>query len=298
MNFDLHLHTWWSYDATTDPEGYFRRARELGLLCLAITDHHVTDSHDEVAAIAARYPEIRWVPSAELSVTCCRGAVDLLCYGLPAEPPTGLRRVLDAYRAWQQETGETMTHALQILGYDYTEAHRRELLESYRPAKTLAIQGYTHIKGAVLKDYFRRRGFTGSDEEHADLVKRAHGAAPFPPYPAHDFVVPAVKEAGGLVAIAHPFEYFAGCDRGIMDRLRIDCQLDGIECANGDHVPSDHIRLYREYCLELGLFSTAGSDCHADEALAGQFAFHGDEFAPYRGEDNWLDEFLARLDGG
>lgn len=297
MIFDLHMHTWWSYDATADPEGYFRRAAELGLRCLAITDHHVTDSHDEVAAIAAQYPEIRWVPSAELSVTCFRGAVDLLCYGLPAPAPPGLQRVLEAYHTWQQETGAAMTRALQLLGYDYTEAHRREVLESYRPAVAIGVQGYTHIKNGVMKDYFRQRGFTTSDEDHADLVKRAHGAVPFPLYPAVGFVVPAVKEAGGLVAIAHPFKYFAGCDRALMDRLRQECQLDGIECANGVNVPPDHVQLYRQYCVEHDLLSTAGSDCHADDALAGQFAFAGEEFAPYRGADDWLDEFLARLDG-
>jgi len=296
MIYDLHLHTWWSYDATTDPEAYFRRGRELGLRCLAITDHHVTDSRDEVAAIAARYPEIRWVPSAELTVTCFRGAVDLLCYNLPAAAPPGLRQVLNAYHSWQQETGAAMTQALQTLGYDYTETHRREVLESYRPAKAIAVQGLTHVKNAVLKDYFRQRGFAATDEEHADLLRRARDAAHFPLYPAVDFVVPAVKEAGGLVAIAHPFKYFGGCDRDIMDRLCRDCQLDGIECANGKNVPADHVHLYRQYCVERGLFSTVGSDCHAPEALDGQLAFRGPEFAPYRGQNDWLDEFMARLD--
>lgn len=296
MDYDLHLHTWWSYDATADPEAYFRRARNLGLRCLAITDHHVVDGREEVAAIAVRYPEIRWVPSAELTVTTFRGAVDLLCYGLPAEPTPQLRQVLDAYHTWQRETGEALPRAMQALGYDYTEAHRRELLESYRPAKALAVQGYTHIKGGILKAYFRDRGFAASDDEHAKLLKRAREAVAFPPYPAADFAVPAVKEAGGLVAIAHPFKYFAGCDRAIMDRLREDCGLDGVECANGVNVPPDHTRLYREYCLRHGLFSTAGSDCHAHEDVAARVAFHSDELVPHRGEDGWLDEFLSRLD--
>lgn len=296
MDYDLHLHTWWSYDATTDPESYFRRGRELGLRCLAITDHHVTDSHAEVAAVAARYPQIRWVPGAELTVTCCRGAVDLLCYGLLEAATPALQQVLDAYHAWQQETGAALPAALQSLGYDYTDAQRRAVLESYRPPEALAVQGYTHIKSGILKSYFRERGFAASDDEHAALLKRAREAAAFPPYPAVDLVVPAVKAAGGLVTIAHPFQYFAGCDRAVMDRLRQDCQLDGIECANGVNVPVDHTCLYRQYCLEHGLFSTAGSDCHADEDVATRVAFHSDELAPHGGRDEWLDEFLARLD--
>jgi len=296
MLYDLHLHTWWSYDATADPEAYFRRGGELGLRCLAIADHHVVDGLEEVAAVAARYPDIRWVPAAELTVTCFRGAVDLLCYGLPLEPPPALQGVLDAYHTWQQETGAALPRALQALGYDYTEAHRRQVLASYRPARALAVQGYTHVKNGILRAYFRQRGFVGDDEECADLLRRARQAVPFPPYPAVDFVVPAVKQAGGLITIAHPFRYFDGSDADLMDRLRRDCRLDGIECANGAKVPPDHTRLYRRYCQQHGLFSTAGSDCHGDEEMGERFAFHSEDLAPHRGDDGWLDEFLARLD--
>ena len=52
--YDLHLHTYWSYDATANPENYFRRAREIGVRCLAIADHHVLDSLEEVMEIARR----------------------------------------------------------------------------------------------------------------------------------------------------------------------------------------------------------------------------------------------------
>ena len=79
--YDLHLHTYWSYDATTHPENYFKRARELGVRCLAVADHHILDSLEEVLEIAQDYPDVRTIPAAELSVTTSLGAVDLLCYG-------------------------------------------------------------------------------------------------------------------------------------------------------------------------------------------------------------------------
>ena len=42
--YDLHLHSYWSYDATAEVENHFKRARELGVRYIAITDHHLMDA--------------------------------------------------------------------------------------------------------------------------------------------------------------------------------------------------------------------------------------------------------------
>ena len=36
--YDLHLHSYWSYDATAEVEAHFKRARELGGRYIAITN--------------------------------------------------------------------------------------------------------------------------------------------------------------------------------------------------------------------------------------------------------------------
>ena len=295
MGYDLHLHTYWSYDASTNPERYFQRARELGVRCLAITDHHVLDSLDEVQAIALSYPEVRHIPSAELTVTTSRGSVDLLCYGFPAQGmPEELQGVLRAYREWQREAGAARSRGMLALGHDFSDAHRLDLLRSYRPTKAIDLHGNTHVKNQVLCDYFVARGFISSQKEYAPLMKRVQEKAPFPPYPHVTDVVPVVKQVGALVAIAHPFGYFRGHDVVVMDGLRDECSLDGIECANGKKVPPDHVQLYRQYCQRHGLFSTAGSDCHADEDVDEVFALCRG-FEGYRGGEAWLDELLSRL---
>ena len=81
-----------------------------------------------------------------------------------------------------------------------------------------------------------------------------------------------------------------------MDALREECQLDGIECINKALIPPEYAWLYREYCLKNGLFSVAGSDCHSDEDIDKVFAHH-EGFNLHKGSDEWLDEFLNRLDG-
>ena len=293
--YDLHLHTCWSYDATTNPENYFSRAQEIGVRCLAIADHHVLDSLEEVLEISQDYPDVRVIPSAELSVTTSIGTVDLLCYGFPLKLSAELQELLEVYHQWQRAAGAARSSGLQALGYDFTDGHRLELLQSYRPSRAIELQGNTHIKNGVFREYCVQRGFIDREDEYADLMSRARKAFPFPPYPDVGEVVPVVKRAGVLVAIAHPYGYFKGYDISRMDIFREECCLDGIECINKALIPPEYTGLYREYCLKHGLFSVAGSDCHSDEDIQRVFAHH-EGFTLYQGSDKWLDEFLDRLD--
>ena len=285
--YDLHLHTYWSYDATANLENHYRRAAALGVKCLAITDHHILDSLPDVLEVSSRYPQVTTIPAAELTVHTSIGAVDLLCYGFPGEIPASLRSVLDAYHTWQQETGAAICRGLQALGHDYTDAHRVELLESYRPARTLQVQGHTHVSNSVQREYFVERGFIANPDAYRDLMQQARQKVSSPDYPAVDFVIPAVKQLGVVVGIAHPHGYFAQGNRQRMDTLREECQLDGVECAH-QSVPVDFTPVYRAYCAEHDLFSTGGSDSHSDHDIETKFAGHG-------GDPAWLDDFLARV---
>ena len=271
----------------TSVDVIFRRARELGVRCLAITEHHVLDSLPQVNRIAADYPGIRVIPAAEMSVDTSIGAVDLLCYGFPAKTPAAVQGVLDAYHVWQRECGSAISAGLQAIGIDYTDEKRRALLESYRPAEAMAVQGVTHVKGGLQRAYFREIGYAADDAAFNDLLARAERAVRVPPYPAVEDVVPAVKAAGVQVAIAHPYGYFDGANRRRMDTLAEECSLDGIECAHLS-VPLDFTPVYRAYCEEKGLFSTSGTDCHSDEEVQSLLTRHG-------GEEVWLDEFLDRV---
>jgi len=289
-SYDLHLHSCWSFDAHAEPESYFRRATELGVSCIALTEHHAIDSLAEVLEISPRYPGVTAIPAAELTVTTSIGAVDLLCYGFRAPLSKPVMKVMADYRAWQNAAGAATWKGLQALGYDFCESDLVDLLASYRPPRALAAQGHTEVKYRAILNHCVERGFVTTGDEYNDLIGRFRRAGSWPAYPDVQDVVPVVKAAGAVVAIAHPFlEYFAGHDERRMDLLRHECALDGIECAHHT-IPVEVGRLYRQYCQRHGLFSVGGSDSHG---------YEGDlehRFARQRGEDEWLDELLARIE--
>ena len=103
--YDLHLHSYWSYDATAEVEDHFKRARELGVRYIAITDHHVMDAFAQVLECAKRYPEVTPILSSEITVTTSVGGIDLLCYGFPRELTPPLQELVDFRHDWQRATG-------------------------------------------------------------------------------------------------------------------------------------------------------------------------------------------------
>jgi hypothetical protein len=289
-SFDLHLHSHWSYDATATVDELFAAAEAANVGTIAITDHHVIDGIADVIAASAQYPDITVVSAAELTVTASIGSVDMVCLGFTPAAIEALAPVWDRYHEWQREYAEALCAGVRALGFDYTDAHRKDLLASYRPHCTLEVQGATHVANSVQRAWFIERGFIESAEDYGQFLTAAQEKVPRPPYPGASVILPAVKREGALVSIAHPTGYFNRDNRERMDHLREELLLDGVECAHRS-VPAELTPVYRAWCEEHGLLSTGGSDVHQPEDLGGRIGAH-------IGPDEWWVEIKARLPEG
>ncbi len=279
--FDFHLHTEWSYDALSKVEEYFQFAEELKLRAIAITDHHTMDGYGDVLEAARRHPDVRFVAGAELTVHCPLGTYDLVCLNLPCVETGELVGLFQTYRAWQVACGHAFSENMVRLGFDFDDEARLKLLQSYRAPRIIAKQGNTHVRYSTKVQELIRRGFCKDVEGYKKL---ANQFTDMPDYPEYNYVVPIVKRAGGVVFLAHPVEY-VGVDMKRMEELRELFQLDGVECANG--VPEEIVPVYRKFCTERHLLSTAGTDLHTPDRE--RFTCHG-------GDDAWLDEILERVE--
>ena len=293
--YDLHLHTYWSYDACAPVEYYFRRARELRLLSIAVTEHFTMDSLPDILEVSRKYPDVAFIPGAEMTVRTPMGyAVDLVCLGMAVEHPPELRAVFEMSRQHQRNLGAAVSAAMQAIGVDYGEAARLELLRSYRPQRVIDFQGVTHVQSAVQRTHFLKHGLASNEEEYRRLLRSAFEKLPLPPYLDAEKVLPTVRETGALIFVAHPSSYFKENETRRLDQLREAVGFDGVECAH-DTTPPALTPVYRKYCVERGLLSSAGSDCHADPADNPHGIGVRHEFARHIGEDSWLDEILERL---
>lgn len=287
-SYDLHLHTCWSYDATNTVQDLLAAASQAGLRRIAITDHHLADGIAEAIEAAADYPEMVLVPGVELNVTTSVGSVHLLALGLTVGMIEALKPVWDTYRRWQIELGSAISAGVSALGFDYSDQQRQELLESYRPARTISAQGPTPASNKMRRAFFIERGYVSDEQEYQDLIAAAARAVPTPRSPSAESVLPAVKEQGALLVIAHPPAYFDGADRNRMEMLREELLLDGVECAHRKKVPHELTPVYRAWCEEHDLISTAGSDLHWPEDVSEGIGAH-------IGAEEWWQEIEARL---
>ena len=202
--YDLHLHTYWSHDASAAPENHLERASQLGVRYMAITEHDNLDSLDELLQAAGRCPEVQVIPSAELTVSTSIGDIDLLCHGFPISNPPELQSLIQMYAQMRLDTARAVAQGLAELGCDFDEERQTELAKSYRPAHVLDKQGPSQVHGPVLRGYLLKTGAIVDEDEFSELRARAKKIADAPSYPAIDQVVPVAKQLGVVVSIAHP----------------------------------------------------------------------------------------------
>lgn len=285
--YDLHLHTYWSHDASLSPEDHLTRASQLGVRCIAITEHDNQDSLDELLQAAVRYPEVRVIPSAELTVSTSIGDIDLLCYGLPLAGQPQLQALMQVYAQLRLDTARALVRGLIELGCDFDDELLDGLAKSYRPANIVDRQGLTQVHGEVLRIHLLKTGDITHEDEFGEFRARAKRIAGAPSYPAIDKVVPVAQRLGAVVSMAHPTLYLDDFDVQRLDALREEIGFDGIECAH-PAIPQALTPQYRAYCVERGLVSTAGSDSHTAAQIEAEFATHG-------GHDEWMEELSERL---
>lgn len=292
--YDLHLHSLWSYDACTPLEYYFSRAKELNLRAFAVTDHHNFDAFEEILETAEKFPGVGFIAGAEMTVKSPVGCFDLVCLGLPRTPPEKLRKIFDTYHDLQREWGDTLCRILQERGHSYTREDRRKLLRTYRPERTFAIQGVTHVRNEIQRDYLIAQHYIKDEKEYGELSWMAmSGNGSYRLLEGSD-VIDAVHDAGGIVLIAHPAGYFRGTDEKRMDEIFEALKLDGIECAHPS-VPEENTNFYRAYCKKHKLLSSGGTDCHEDPQHAYLKLSPGRDMAHHAGAPEWLDEILERV---
>ncbi len=290
-SYDLHLHSCWSYDAAVRPEEYFQMAREHHLRAFAITDHHNFCVIPEMVKLAPKYPDVHWIPGAELTSHTPFGNMDFVCLGLPLVPTPAMAQLQAELFEYQHKIALAFQTTAEALGGTYTAEERKKLLLSYRPEEVVEFFGDTHVRNELQMSYLIKKGVM-KDMDEWNRKWRELRCCPDPP--DADRVSRIVHEAGGIILIAHPSGYFCGMNEKRMDAIREFADLDGIECAHPS-TPPENGTFYRKYCEKHHLLSSAGTDLHfyPGRELPEVPEYH--TFAEHVGRDRWLDELLERV---
>jgi 3',5'-nucleoside bisphosphate phosphatase len=261
---DLHLHTTAS-DGSLAPAALVARAAACGLSTIAVTDHDTTAGLDEAAAAAHRHG-IRFVHGVEITAIENSRDVHMLAYFVDPSN-AGFVGFLQSQRRDRLERVRLIAGRLAALG---RPIDAEALLAS--AAGTARSVGRPQIADALIA-----RGHAISrDDAFARFL--AEGAPAFVPRcgPRPERVIIEVRQAGGVVSLAHP-----GLTRmdPIIPRLAA-AGLASLEVRHSDHDAADEER-YRQTAKQLGLAVSGGSDFHGDgghrAAFIGQITIREEE---------------------
>lgn len=242
---DLHIHTNASDGKFTSTE-IVRRAAELGLEIIAITDHDTVDGIPTALDAIKSYPKLRLIPGVELSTDVEKGEIHILGY------------FVDFTNKEFQASLETMRNSRVIRAHRMVEnlAKMGVRIEWQRVQEIAGdgALGRPHIAQAMLE-----KGYITSIQD-AFRKYIGHGG---PAYVERDKLTPAeavqlILKADGLPVLAHPLT--AGDVEATIIELKA-IGLVGLEVYYASYSFEDFNPLLG-LAYKHGLIATGGTDFH------------------------------------
>ena len=250
MLVDLHIHTYYS-DGTMSPKEVVEDAKRKNLGIIAITDHDVLDSYEELK-VEAEKAGIIAIRGVEIDSIFEGHLVHLLAYKF--EDNEKLFKLINHAK---EQLLETSIELIRRMENDYEGIS----LEDYNSYEYERRKGgwkgihYLHDR-KITEGLFDGVKFYGKyDCGHEKFA-----------FPSVGEVCSTVHDANGYVVLAHPCNYYSNKNKEeILEKLEIlkSLGIDGVECyypANSDLMTNTCL----EFCKDNNLIITAGSDGHGD----------------------------------
>lgn len=257
-------------DGVLPPAGVVRRAQQLGLAAVSLTDHDTVNGVAEAVEEGERCG-VRVVSGCEFSTAAPWGEMHVLGYFVPTDDLM-LNSFLERCREDRVRRAREMVEGLQAWGVDVSfsdvvEQARGAAIGRPHLARVLVRLG----KVATVEDAFR------------EWLGRGRPAYVDKNLPTFREVAVLVHSVGGIVSAAHLK------DRGTRTALTAFREegLDAVETRHPSHSGETRARL-TALAATLGLLRTGGSDWHGEEGGEGGHAMLGSQSVPA--------EWLATLD--
>ncbi len=242
---DLHIHTSAS-DGKFSPEDIVHRSAELGLTVIALCDHDSVDGVVPALEAARGFPQIRVIPSVEVSTYAPGSEVHLLGYFIDYTDPE-LKATLVSLRRSRRERAKRMIAKLKSLDVHIDWGRVQEIAGS-------GSIGRPHIAEAMLE-----KGYITSFKEAFTKYIGFKG----PAYVERQKITPAeavalLTKAGGLPVLAHPLT--VNNPETMIAKLST-AGLVGLEVNYNGYTENERDSL-AQLAKKYDLIATGGSDYH------------------------------------
>ena len=250
MLTDLHMHSYYS-DGTMSPREIVEDAKKRNVQLIAITDHNVLDSYNELKEAAEEFG-IKVIRGVEIDARFEDIVVHILAYNFEDN-----ENLFNLVHKAKNELLETSIELIKRMENDY-ENISSEDYEAY---------DYDKRKGGWKGiHYLFDRGITSELFEGVKYYGQYKCGHEYFDYPNVEEVVKAVHEANGYVVLAHPCNYYKNNTKEeVLEKLEKfkSIGIDGVECyypANSEMMTETCV----EFCKNNDMIITVGSDSHGE----------------------------------
>jgi predicted metal-dependent phosphoesterase TrpH len=254
MKFDLHMHSTAS-DGDYHPAALVKKAADLGLQVIAITDHDTLDGIAEAQRVGNQFG-VEVIPGVELSTKYEGKTIDILGYRLTKIEE--LNQLLTRMRKGRENRAQVIVERFSEIGMpitieDVLEFSQGGVIARPHIAKAVVKRGYVSDYQTVFDDYLADGKPCAIDKT---IITPEEG-------------IELIHNAGGRAVLAHPV--YLQDDELVKRLLRFS--FDGIEVWHRSHRPDD-VKRYKVIAREYDLFMTGGSDFHNDDHELGSFGYN------------------------
>ena len=267
---DMHIHTVYSDGDKTIKE-VLKNCEEKKLEYISITDHNTCKAYEDEILNNNSLFSGKIVMGAEMNATLDNGKrIEFLAYNIK-EP-----KIIEewsskfySYDVLEKRFNRDKNKIIDIcnknnLVYDLNAIKKdipvTDFFVVYMYFELIKHEENMKYMSKYLNSFndFRRDGLSNSNS----IFYMGEDNSPQPMF--RD-VADIIYKAGGLVFLAHPFEYKFEDTIGFIDYLRKEVKLDGIECFHPSAEIDNRIDTLIEYARKNKLFISGGSDFHGDK---------------------------------
>lgn len=265
---DLHMHTTCS-DGALSPKEIIDQAYKNGVSVISIADHDTIEAYSEELFGYAEEKGIKLIPGVEISTRNGKAGLHVLGYNYDLKNEKLIEK-LSLLRNARHNYLCDVAKKLNELGYvvnvdeldkidAVTKAHISKDVTTNKENEKLLLEVFGHIpdKGEFIE--------TIMNEGCPAYVEKAS----ITPAQAAELI----REAGGVVVLAHPVAYKYEDNLTEEETLKIvkDMKADGIE-TNYIYIDRynnkiDEVKFWNDFAKKNGYITTIGSDFHNDDGI-------------------------------
>lgn len=261
---DMHMHTIYS-DGDKTVEQVLKMCEERKLEYISITDHNTCKQYEDDAFHKNIFMG-KIIKGVEMNATFKNKKIEVLGYKI--KEPQIIEEWSQKFfseKILKEQQEEEKRKLLDIcnkkgLIYDESKIEKNipvtDYITIYIYKELMRHEENYEILGEFSKslNIFIRKGLMNPDSEYytgSDNTSK----------PQYKDVINVIHKAGGLVFLAHPFEYRFDDTIDFIDELRKEKELDGIECFHPS-ADEDKMIMLAKYAKRNNLYISGGSDYH------------------------------------